>query len=152
MRSHYYGSNWAGKIGWGISLVVMVLATTTFYHRHKHEELGIGYQQGEILSPKGYVGFCREAVDDEQRRFTELVEKMNEPDYEAKSGEIEEILKDRDSNLNSAGCKPGCESWLYFWNDESGKLDTQFRNEHTCGENPNNFQLLLQGFNPDTLP
>ena len=92
MRSHYYGSNWAGKIGWGISLVVMVLATTTFYHRHKHEELGIGYQQGEILSPKGYVGFCREAVEDEQRRFTELVEKMNEPDYEAKSGEIEEIL------------------------------------------------------------
>ncbi len=139
-------SNWAEKVGWGMGITMMGLAAVMFYHRWEHEKLEIGYEQGELTSPEGYLRFCGEAIADERKEFTELVERMNDPDYEANQGEIERILEDRDSSLRGAGCKPGCESWLYFWNDENGKWDTQFRNEHTCGDYPNKIELWMQGF------
>ena len=142
-------SDLIGKVKVGAGLAALGLAAVIFYHRWEHEKLGIGYEQGEQISPGGYLRFCGEAIADERREFIALVERMNEPDYEANEGGIEKILEYRDSSLRSAGCRPGCESWLYFWNDEKGRWDSQFRNEHTCGDYPNKIELLMQGFDPD---
>ncbi len=139
-------SGWIEKVKFGAGLAALGLAAVIFYHRWEHERLGIGYEQGELLAPEGYVRFCGEAIADEKKEFTELVERMNDPNYEANEEEIGRILENRNSSLRMTGCKPGCESWLYFWNDERGRWETQFRNEHTCGDYPNRLQLQMQGF------
>lgn len=141
-----HNSNRTEKLKIGIGLAALGLAAVMFYHRWEHLKLGIDYEQGELISSEGYLRFCNEAIADERKEFIELVERMNYPDYESQEGEIEKILEYRDSSLKSAGCRPGCESWLYFWNDENGKWDVQFRNEHTCGDYPNRLELQMQGF------